>query len=104
MGQVKSDNRFLGIQSGHYARWIHNDGSRTTTITPRSTEPVVLHRLVVNTTSASTIIIRDSAAGVIAVLKASIAEGAIQYGVKCKGNLIVEVAGASDVTIVFSND
>lgn len=104
MGQVKSDNRFLGIASGHYTRWIHNDGSKTTTITPRANEPVVLHRLVVNTTAASTIIIRDSAAGVIATLKASISEGTYTYGVRCKGNLIVEVAGASDVTIVFSDD
>lgn len=104
MGQVKSDNRLLGIETGHYARWIHNDGSRTTTITPRTNEPVVLHRLIVNTTSASAIIVRDSAVGVIATLKASIAEGDINFGVKCKGNLIVEVAGASDVTIVYSND
>lgn len=104
MGQVQSDNRHLGLISGYGARWIHNDGSKTTTVTPKAGQIVVFHRIVVNTTAASAITIRDSSVGVIAVLKASIAEGSYLYNLPLKGNLVVEVAGASDVTIVFSNN
>lgn len=104
MGAVQSSNRSLGILSGFGVRWIHSDGSKTTTISPKTGQGVVLHRLIVNTTAASAITIRDSAVGVIGVLKASVAEGTYPYGLPIKGNLIVEVAGASDVTIVFSNN
>lgn len=104
MGRVKTDNRHLGILTGYEARWVHNDGGRTTTITPRAGEPVVLHRIVVNTTSASVIVVRDSINGVIATLKASVAEQPFDYFLKLKGNLIVENSGTSDITIVYSND
>lgn len=104
MGRIKSDNRHLGVLSGYEVRWIHNDGGKTTTVTPHVGEPVVLHGIDVNTTSASAIVVRDSAVGVIAVLKASIAEGIYLRPKRLKGNLIVENPGTSDITINFSND
>lgn len=104
MGRVKSDNRHLGVLSGYEARWEHNDGGRTSTIRPRAGEVVVLHRIVINTTSATAITVRDSTNGVIAVIKASVAESTLNYNLKLKGNLIVENAGTSDLTIVYSNN
>lgn len=103
MGAVKSDNRHLAALVGYEGRWLHSGAAETKTITPHGTEPIILHRIVVNTTTASAIIVRDSAVGVIATLKASVSEGTYVYAVKLKGNLIVENPGGSDITIVFSN-
>jgi hypothetical protein len=104
MARIKSDNRHLAIASGYETRWRHSGAAETVTILPRSGEFVVLHRIIVNTTSASTVNVRDSAVGVIGTLKASVAEGTYAYNVRCRGNLIVENPGGSDLTIVFSND
>lgn len=104
MARIKSDNRHLGILSGYEARWRHSAVAETITITPRAGEPVVLHQIIINTTSASAIIVRDSAVGVVAGIKASIVEQPMAYYLKLKGNLIVENPGGSDLTIVFSND
>jgi len=102
MARIKSDNRHLGILSGYEARWVHNTGNQT--ITPRSGEVIVLHNVVVNTTSGTAIILKDSAVGVIASIKASVLEGDFIYNLRLKGNLIIENAGGSDLTITFSND
>lgn len=104
MGRVKSDNRHLGILSGYERRWQHLTAAGNTTITPRTGEVVVLHTVIVNTTTATAVILRDSAVGVVAILKASIAEGTYTYNLKLKGNLVVENAGGSDLTVTFSND
>lgn len=106
MGRVKSDNRHLGILSGYECRWRHSGAAETITIAPRSGEPVVLHRIVIGTTTASAIVVRDSVNGVISTLKASIAEGTYEYNLKLKigSDLIVENPGGSDITIVFSNN
>jgi hypothetical protein len=104
MGRLKSDNRHLGILSGYEARWLHIDAGDTAkkTITPRAGEPVVLHRIVLNT-NGQAVTVRDSATGVIASLAGDAPEGTFRYNLKLKGNLIVE-NGGSDLTVVFSND
>lgn len=103
MGRTKSDNRLLSIAAGFSSRWDHHTGG-TKTYTPRTGESVVLHRIIINTTSASAIIIRDSAVGVIATIAASTAAGDISYGITCRGNLVIENPGNSDLTVVFSDD
>jgi hypothetical protein len=60
MSKVQSSNRHLGLLSGYGVRWIHNDGGRTSTITPKAGEIVVLHRIIIGTTSATAIIVRDT--------------------------------------------
>lgn len=101
MGRIKSDNHHLALLAGYETQWVHSPKAETITITPRSGEPVLLLGVDVNTTSASAVIVRDSAVGVIATLKASIAEGSYLRPMKLRGNLIVENPGGSDLTIRF---
>jgi hypothetical protein len=62
----------------------------------------VFHGIVVNTTAAGAITITD-ARGVIAVIKASVAEGFYgPYDVAFSGYLRVETAAASDITVLHS--
>lgn len=102
MARVKSDNRHLGILSGYERRWAHNVA--TATYAPRAGEPFVLHKVVINTTSASAILLIDTAVGVIATIKASVLEGTFHYDIKLRGSLRVENPGGSDLTVTFSND
>ena len=60
-----------------------------------------LHAVVVNTTAAGAITLSD-ADGTIAVLKASVAEGTYVYGAACAGHIGVNLAGASDVTVLYA--
>lgn len=103
MGRVKSDNRLLGQITGNYNRSRHSGVAETITIAPASGEFVILERILIGTTTASAIIVRD-ANGVLSTLKASIAEGTYNFNLPCKGNLIVENPGGSDILIVFSNN
>lgn len=103
MGRVKSDNRLLGQIAGNYNRFKHSAVAETVTITPASGEFVVLERILIGTTTASAIVIRDTN-GVILTLKASISEGTYTFNIPVKGNLIVENPGGSDILIVFSNN
>jgi hypothetical protein len=107
MSRVKSDNALLGVLTGHYARWVHTKGN--TTINAKAGTPLVLQRVVINTTAAGDITLTDSGdathgAEVIADIKASVLEGAIEYHLPLRGNLVVTNAGGSDITIVFSNN
>lgn len=108
MGKTKSDNRFLGLLTGHYAQKLHTSGNAT--IPHKVTEPMVLLSVVVNTSTASAITITDmgiagTAHGVevVAVLKASVAEQTFFYGLPCYGDLKIDNPGGSDLTIVYSN-
>lgn len=103
MGRVKSDNRLLGQLTGNYSRFRHSSVAETITVVPASGEFVVLQRIVIGTTTASAIIVRD-ANGVILTLKASISEGTYTFNLPCKGNLTVENPGGSDLLVVFSNN
>ena len=76
------------------------------TTTQVYTGPCALVRLVVTETAAGTITVYDEAAGgstnVVAVLKASIAEGTYDFNVGCSKGLQVVTAGASKVTVVYN--
>lgn len=102
MARLKSDNRHLGILSGYEARWMHAP-SGTVTIAPRAGEPVVLHKVVLNTNGGA-LVLRDSAVGVIATIALDAPEGTFWYGLKLKGSLIVENPSGTDATVIFSND
>lgn len=104
MARIQSDNRQLGILGGSETRWYNSKVAETKTISPRAGSVVILHRIVVNSTTASAISIRDSGTGTIGTLKASVAENTYRYGVPCRGNLVIDNPGGSDLTIVFSND
>lgn len=103
MARIKSDNRHLAILTGYETRHRHSAVAETVTIAPRSGEFVVLHGILLGSTTASAIVVRD-ADGVKVTLKASVAEGPYPFNIKCKGSLIVENPGGSDILIVFSND
>ena len=65
----------------------------------------VLVRVIIGETAASTISIYDDTDGTsdtIAVLKASIAEGSYDFGVKFKTGCRVVTAGASKITVVVA--
>lgn len=69
-----------------------------------------LIRINVNTTANATTTVYNaptsalSTSGVVgAVLKANIAEGNQEYGIKMPAGLVVVTAGASDLTVVYAN-
>ena len=65
-----------------------------------------LVRIILTETAAGTITIYDEATGgttdVIAVLKASIAEGTYEFGINYAKGLQIVTAGASKLTVVYS--
>jgi hypothetical protein len=70
-----------------------------------STGAGVLKRIVVNTTANGAITVYDSESAtgrVIAILKASVAEGSFEYDVEFGTGLTVVTAAASDITVVFA--
>ncbi len=103
MGKIQGDNRHLGILSGFGTEWEHGEPGETVTVTPRSGQIVVLHKIILNTNGGA-VTVRDSAVGVIATIASDAPEGTFDYQLPITGNLIVEVASTSDVTIVHSND
>ncbi|MBT9164956.1 MAG: hypothetical protein DDT23_00967 [candidate division WS2 bacterium] len=60
----------------------------------------ILHSVVVNTTAAGTITISD-ANGIIAILRASVAEGTYLYDVAFVGFLRVVTTAASNLTVAY---
>lgn len=83
--------RRIGVLSKHVA------AAATTHV---KTTTGFLHRIVVNSTAAGTITVSDDD-GTIAILKASVAEGAYWYGCDFRGKLDVVTAAASDITIIY---
>lgn len=83
-------------------------------ITAASTNVVVgtackLIRINVNTTAASAINIYNAAtsatsvtSNIVGILKASIAEGNQEFGIKCATGLTVVTLGNSDITVVYA--
>lgn len=68
------------------------------------TDKGTLRRIVVNTTANGTITVYDNSAGsgnVIAVLKASVAEGTYTYELPYVTGLTVVTAAGSDITVVY---
>ena len=81
------------------------DPTQKTNITTATTTTVftgtgVFDRIVVNTTAAGTIILKDGATA-FATLKASIGEGTYMYNVSIGTSLVVVTAAASDVTVTW---
>jgi bifunctional ADP-heptose synthase (sugar kinase/adenylyltransferase) len=76
--------------------------SATTTVVKNS--PGLLHSIVVNTTAAGAITVYDNTAAsgtVVAILKASVAEGTYLYDVTCTTGITVVTAAASDITVTY---
>lgn len=90
--------------------FLRDDYSRryisTATTTQVHTGYCNLVRIVVGETAAGAITVYNEAAGgstdVVAVLKASIAEGTYEFGVTCSAGIQVVTAGASKITVVYS--
>lgn len=81
-------------------------GYPSTNITTNTTTTVftgsgTLIRIVVNTTAAGTIIIKDGTV-VKGTLKASITEGSYTYGISVGTSLVIVTAGSPDITVVWS--
>lgn len=98
---------FASITSVTGAGWVINTGNDTIVVGHDTAAVIaqgagVIAKVIVNTTAAATITIADST-GTLAVLKASIAEGAYEYDLPWSGYLAVTVAGASDVTITHTS-
>lgn len=77
----------------------------TATTTLIRTGAAKLHKIIVTETAAGAITVYDGVDAngtVIAVLKASIAEGSYDFGdVRCTTGITVVTAGASKVTVVY---
>lgn len=103
---TKSDNFWAAAAAGGTTSWAHVDSGNTGRITIRaSTKPnscLILCNVVVNTAGSGTSsILRDSAVGVIAVIKASVSEKDFHYNITLKGDLIIDNGGGADMTVVY---
>jgi len=80
----------------------------TATTTQVLTGNCSLVRIVINTTSAGAITVYDNIAGattnIVGVIKASAPEQSLEYGVKLGQGLQVVTAGASDITVVYTQN
>lgn len=77
---------------------------KTATTTVVKTGAGVLHKIVVNTTAAGTIVVYDNTAGsgsTIATLKASIVENSYTYDTPFTTGLTIVTAAASDITVTY---
>lgn len=85
----------------HVYAYKHISTATTTTIKEIAG---LLHGVTINTTAAGTVTIYDGPVAnnkVIAILKASIAEGTLIYDVAFADGLVVVTAGASDITVSY---
>lgn len=76
----------------------------TATTTQVYTGPCVLVRIVVNTTAAGTIGIIDEITGTTVtsgLIKASIVEQSLEYGIYMRKGIRIVTGAASDLTIVY---
>lgn len=83
---------------------LESDSVRITTATTTTigslTAKVLVKRIIVGTTAAGTITLRNGAGTTKLVLKASVAEGSYDVGIAMKGADVV-TGGASDITVVY---
>lgn len=85
--------------------YTHISTGTTTTIGGTANSRITLKAIVVNTTAAGSITVKDGAL-TVAVLKASIVEGSYIFGMEgivIAGICTVVTAGASDITVCWSN-
>jgi hypothetical protein len=88
----------------HGDEYTHIATNATTNIS-LGTNRIILKAIVVNTTAAGTITVKDGS-GTVAIMKASIAEGTYLFGhngIVIGGGCTVVTAAASDITVVWSN-
>ena len=77
---------------------------KTATTTVVKTGAGVLHKIVVNTTAAGTIVVYDNTAGsgsTIGTLKASVAENTYIYDTPFTTGLTIVTGAASDITVTY---
>jgi hypothetical protein len=82
---------------------LYNNIKTATTTTVKSGAGM-LHKIVVNTTAAGTIIIYDNTAGsgtTIGTLKASVGENTYTYDTPFATGLTIVTAAASDITVTY---
>lgn len=96
--KVRSDNTQLGILSGSGCRAQRFVGSGTFQVGKAGS---VLVRIIIGTTAASALRIRDGSE-VKTALKASMAEGSYDLGYICNDQPYLDLDGASDVTMVWA--
>lgn len=97
---------FRTVTSVTGAGWVIGEGNDTLVVGIAAGVAVydadcTLHSVVVNTTAAGAITLSDEN-GTIAVLKASVGEGTYVYGASCSGYLGVNIAAASDITVLYA--
>lgn len=76
----------------------------TATTTQVATGPVILKKIVVNTTAAGAIGIIDGTTGTtvnVGELKSSVVEGEYEYNIQLSEGLRIVTAAASDITVVY---
>lgn len=106
MPRIKSDNYWSAAAVGGVNQWIHVDAGQTTRVTVKAltNRPIVLCNVTVNSSGGSgALVLSDSKRGVIASLKASVAEKDYHYQIILTGDLLIDNNG-SDVTIAFLRD
>ena len=96
--KTQTDNTHLGNLTS--ARYLHVDGSVTTSILVRNA-PGRLLRVVLNTNGA-TITLRNGTGGeVIGIIASDAPETTFNYGIYFNDSLRVQCGGAVDATIVY---
>ena len=77
----------------------------TATTTVVKAKEGTLYRIIIGTTAAGAITLYDNTSEalgkVIGVLKASIAEGSYEFGLRFRNGLVVVTAAASDIIVIY---
>jgi hypothetical protein len=105
-GTATSAKFYVTITQLTQAGWVINGGNDTIVVGAEAGVTVAdgqsqLFAIVVNTTAAGTVTATDSS-GVFASLKASIAEATYYYLCDTANFLKIDLAAASDVTVIFT--
>jgi len=92
------DNKHLaGLTSARYVR-VTAAGSNL----PIRTTSGRLLRVILNTNGA-TVTVKDGLSDIIGIIAIDAPEGSFNYGIFCTNGIYVDVSGAVDCTIVFSD-
>lgn len=110
--RAKSDNYWAAVGAGAANSWIHIDAGMTGRVTVKPvtdsngnvTKPIIIQNNVINTSGASgAYVITDSTQGIMAQLKASVAEKDYHYTAAARGSIYLDNNG-SDATFIFTRD
>lgn len=108
---VRSTNWWNAVAGGGLTRWVHIDSGQSgrVTIFPATangqiTKPILLQKVTINNSGGSgTLVVSDSAVGVIAAFKTSVAEKDYGYLIPIIGNLTIDTNG-SDTFVSYVRD